>query len=179
MYCCLQNQEVPKSLSHDVDDLIATAVRDRPDLSAEVARLRQSEAEQARAHADWFPVIGVSANYSQQNWWYTQPWVWSNGGNILNADHTAAVLDRPEAQEGWQWMVDLVSRYKVMPSAADLKAGGSRRPMFYAGRLASVMDVTAFATVLDAYPDVPWNVAALPRGKAAATTRSGTTTTRA
>jgi len=108
----------------------------------------------------------------QQNWWYAQPWVWSNGGNILNADNTAAVLDRPEAQEGWQWMVDLVSRYKVMPSAADLKAGGSRRPMFYAGRLASLMDVTAFATVLDAYPDVPWNVAALPHGKAAATTRS-------
>src|SRR5262249_45773522 len=44
----------------------------------------------------------------QQNWWYAQPWVWSNGGDILNADSTAAVLDRPEAQEGFQWMVDLV-----------------------------------------------------------------------
>ena len=66
----LQNQAVPKSLGQEVDELIATGVRERPDLSAEVARLRQSEAEQARARADWFPVLGVSANYTQANWWY-------------------------------------------------------------------------------------------------------------
>ncbi|MBV8134237.1 MAG: TolC family protein [Deltaproteobacteria bacterium] len=66
----LQNQAVPKTLGQEVDELIATGVRERPDLSAEVARLRQSEAEQARARADWFPVLGVSANYTQSNWWY-------------------------------------------------------------------------------------------------------------
>jgi multiple sugar transport system substrate-binding protein len=108
----------------------------------------------------------------QQNWWYAQPWVWSNGGDILNADNTAAVLDRPEAQEGFQWNVDLVQRHRVMPTSADLTELGGRRPAFYAGRLAMVLDVTAFATVLDAYPDVPWNVAAMPRGKAGAITRS-------
>ncbi len=66
----LQNQAVPKTLGHEVDDLIATAIRQRPDLSAEVARLRESEAVEARARADWFPTIGVGANFSQQNWWY-------------------------------------------------------------------------------------------------------------
>jgi outer membrane protein TolC len=66
----LRNQAVPKSLGQEVDELIATGVRERPDLSAEVARLRQREAEQARARADWFPVLGVSANYTQANWWY-------------------------------------------------------------------------------------------------------------
>jgi outer membrane protein len=66
----LQSQTVPKSLGQEVDELIATAVRERPDLSAEVARLRQREAEQARARAEWFPVLGVSANYTQANWWY-------------------------------------------------------------------------------------------------------------
>lgn len=66
----LQSLPVPKSLGHEVDDLIATAVRERPDLSAEVARLRESEAVQARAHADWFPVVGLGANYTQSSWWY-------------------------------------------------------------------------------------------------------------
>ncbi|MGH2356335.1 MAG: ABC transporter substrate-binding protein [Chloroflexota bacterium] len=108
----------------------------------------------------------------QQNWWYAQPWVWSNGGNILNADHTAAVLDRPEAREGFQWMVDLVHRHEVMPTGAELKAIGGRRSGFYAGRFGMVIDVTAFATVLESYPDVPWNVAAMPQGKAGAITRS-------
>ena len=66
----LQNLPVPKSLGHEVDDLIATAVRERPDLSAEVARLRESEAVQARARADWFPVVNLGANYTQSSWWY-------------------------------------------------------------------------------------------------------------
>src|SRR5262249_45251715 len=66
----LQNQSVPKSLGREVDDLIASAIRDRPDLSAEVAKLRESEAVQARAHADWFPIVGLGANYSQPSWWY-------------------------------------------------------------------------------------------------------------
>jgi ABC-type glycerol-3-phosphate transport system substrate-binding protein len=82
------------------------------------------------------------------------------------------VLDRPEAQEGFQWKVDLVHRYRVMPTSAELAELGGRRPAFYAGKLAMVLDVTAFATVLESYPDVQWNVAALPRGKADAITRS-------
>jgi len=76
----LQNLTVPKSLGHEVDDLIATAVRERPDLSAEVARLRQSEAVQARARADWYPIIGVNANYTQSNWWYN-----FNGAPVINS----------------------------------------------------------------------------------------------
>jgi outer membrane protein TolC len=66
----LQNQTVPKTLGHEVDELIATAVRERPDLSAQVAGLREREAEQARARADWFPTVGLSANYTEPSWWY-------------------------------------------------------------------------------------------------------------
>jgi outer membrane protein len=66
----LSNQAVPKSLGGQVDDLIADAVRERPDLGAEVARLRANEAAKARAHADWFPTLSVGGNWSEQNWWY-------------------------------------------------------------------------------------------------------------
>jgi outer membrane protein len=66
----LSNQAVPKSLGGQVDSLIADAVRERPDLGAEVARLRASEAVKMRAHADWFPTLSVGGNWSEQNWWY-------------------------------------------------------------------------------------------------------------
>ena len=71
----------------------------------------------------------------QQNWWYAQPWVWSNGGNILNADNTAGAFDRPEAQEGFQW-TSTSSTAKGHAHGADLNERRARRPMFYAGRLA-------------------------------------------
>jgi outer membrane protein len=66
----LTRQAVPKSLGGQVDDLIRDAVRERPDLSAQVAQLRAAEAAQARAHADWFPTLSVGGNWSEQNWWY-------------------------------------------------------------------------------------------------------------
>jgi outer membrane protein len=66
----LTSQAVPKSLGSQVDDLIRDAVRERPDLCAQVAHLRAAEAAQARAHADWFPTLSVGGNWSEQNWWY-------------------------------------------------------------------------------------------------------------
>ena len=66
----LQHLAIPKSLGQSVDTLIHDAILERPDLAAEVARMRQSEATQNRAHAEWFPQIGVDANYGQENWWY-------------------------------------------------------------------------------------------------------------
>ncbi|HTR62670.1 MAG TPA: TolC family protein [Candidatus Binataceae bacterium] len=89
----LQNQSVPKTLGQEVDALIATAVRERPDLSAQVANLRESEAEQARARADWFPTVTLGANYTQSAWWYN-----FNGApiNINNQPQYAALL-------GVQW----------------------------------------------------------------------------
>jgi outer membrane protein len=85
----LKSIPVPKSLGHQVDELIDTAVRSRPDLSAEVARLRQSEAAEARSRADWFPVIGLGANYTQSAWWYN-----FNGApiNISNQPQYAALI---------------------------------------------------------------------------------------
>ncbi len=66
----LANQPVPTTLGREVDELIATAVRERPDLSAEAAKLRESQAAEARSRAEWFPIVGISANYAQSNWWY-------------------------------------------------------------------------------------------------------------
>jgi outer membrane protein len=84
----LDNQPVPKSLAKDVEQLIAAAVRERPDLEAEAAKYRASEEAVKRAHAEWFPVVSIDGNYGEQAWWYT----FSNSHEINSASPEYAAL---------------------------------------------------------------------------------------
>lgn len=67
----LENQALPKDLGAPVDMLIAEARRERPDLSAQVASLMASEAAVQTARAQFFPVVGLSANYGENLWNFT------------------------------------------------------------------------------------------------------------
>jgi outer membrane protein len=64
----LERQPVPKSLGGEVDDLIATAVRERPDLAAQVASLNASRAGVTRARAEFYPTVNALAEYGEQAW---------------------------------------------------------------------------------------------------------------
>jgi len=77
----LDNQPVPKTLGKEVEQMITEAVRERPDLEAEAAKYRASEAAVKRSHAQWFPVLTADANYGEQAWWYT----FSNSNTIKSA----------------------------------------------------------------------------------------------
>ncbi len=126
----LQNLDVPKTLGHEVDDLIETAVRERPDLSAEVARLHQSQAVEARARADWFPTIGVSANLSEQNWWYN-----FNGApiNVSSQPQYAGLI-------GLRW--DLFTGFRRLNDDRRAEAlSASRRQSVRALELQTIADV--------------------------------------
>lgn len=77
----LESQPVPTRLDGQVDELIAAAVRQRPDLAAHVADLRASQARVARAKAAWYPTVDLMANYGQLIWQYTfagPPSTWAN-----------------------------------------------------------------------------------------------------
>jgi outer membrane protein TolC len=66
----LESLPIPAGLGAEVDKLIETAVRQRPDLAAQVATLDARRAEVERAKAEFFPVVGVSAAYGEQAWGY-------------------------------------------------------------------------------------------------------------
>ncbi|HSU91684.1 MAG TPA: TolC family protein, partial [Sporolactobacillaceae bacterium] len=66
----LESLPIPAGLGAEVDQLIETAVRQRPDLAAQVATLDARRAEVERAKAEFFPVVGVSAAYGEQAWGY-------------------------------------------------------------------------------------------------------------
>lgn len=77
----LETVTVPTGLDGQVDELIATTIKQRPDLAAKVAGLRASEARVALAKAAWYPTVDLSANYGQLIWQYTfagPPNSWAN-----------------------------------------------------------------------------------------------------
>lgn len=67
----LAKQQLPSKLDATVDQLINAAVKQRPDLAAQVAALRQREAELRRSKAAWYPIVSLSAGYGEDIWSYT------------------------------------------------------------------------------------------------------------
>ena len=67
----LDHQPLPPALGAHVDQLIDLAVKQRPDLAAQVAALRQRDAELRKTKAAWYPTVGLSAGYGEQLWSYT------------------------------------------------------------------------------------------------------------
>lgn len=59
----LQGQPIPPALGQSVDDLIAVAMRQRPDLRAKIAGVREASARADAAFASLYPTVGTSAYY--------------------------------------------------------------------------------------------------------------------
>ncbi len=66
----LDSLPIPAGLGGEVDQLIEIAVRQRPDLAAQVATLDARRAAVERAKSEYFPVVGVSGAYGEQAWGY-------------------------------------------------------------------------------------------------------------
>lgn len=60
------DEPIPAELQTEIEPLIDRALAQRPDLQAQVSRLRASEAQLDRAKADFFPVIGLEGSYGGQ-----------------------------------------------------------------------------------------------------------------
>jgi outer membrane protein len=67
----LETKALPPELIRSVEAFIAEARRQRPDLAAQVASLRASEADVRQARAQFFPVVGLSTSYGENLWNFT------------------------------------------------------------------------------------------------------------
>jgi multiple sugar transport system substrate-binding protein len=91
------------------------------------------------------------------------PFIWSNGGELVDDYNkpTKLLLDSPEAQEAFQWFVDLQVKHHVAPSKVEItsQSGPDR---FLAGTLGmwfgSRADTPGFRTI----KDFTWDVAPIP-----------------
>jgi multiple sugar transport system substrate-binding protein len=61
-----------------------------------------------------------------ENWFVTwQHWIWSNGGDVFNAEQTKSAITDPKAVEAVQWWYDLVNKDGVAPNADAVQALGN------------------------------------------------------
>jgi multiple sugar transport system substrate-binding protein len=94
------------------------------------------------------------------------PFVFSNGGDYVDADFKKSQLSRPETIEAIQWYANLIHKEKVAAVVDDPGNTQWGNEQFYSGR--SAMWTTGpwnFVNVRSKVKDA-WDVALLPRGKA-------------
>lgn len=100
--------------------------------------------------------------------WGTQlpgpyPMIWSNGGEVLNKELTACVLDGEASVEGLQYRQDLMHRYQVAPRPTDIP-GVNAINQFMQGKVAMFPGVRSAGN--NAGFVQPWvDVALFPKGK--------------
>ncbi|NOY77339.1 MAG: extracellular solute-binding protein [Calditrichaeota bacterium] len=65
------------------------------------------------------------------------PWVWSNGGDVLNPKGTRAAgyFNSPETEQALQFLIDLRTKYHVAPFGSYLTAVGGTGALFYTGKI--------------------------------------------
>lgn len=99
-------------------------------------------------------------------WWvYSLPWIWSNGGHVVNEAMTKVQFSQQAVQDAWQYLVDLRWKYNVwaQPNQKDKGFNTGGDAMFLSGPY-SIPGLRAGAKV-------PWNVGVVPTGKSGVWTR--------
>jgi len=109
--------------------------------------------------------------YDTSRWWvYTYPIVWSFGGLVTNEDRTESALLMPETIEAFQFRADLINKWKITPTPAEATEGATT--MFTSGRLAMRAVWNPWMWFINDVPDLHFDIAAMPRGRAGAFTRT-------
>lgn len=90
-------------------------------------------------------------------------WIWSNGGDLLDADGKTCILDQPPAVEALTWLQDSVVTHKVAPTPADISEM-STTDMFTGGRLATFIGVRGSLGAFRDIKSFAFDAAPLPKG---------------
>jgi multiple sugar transport system substrate-binding protein len=94
------------------------------------------------------------------------PWIWSNGGDYMNADATKSMLQEPAATEAIQFLSDLVHKDKVAAPFTDPGNANWYREQFYAGKIAMYVDGPWNFVNVRSKAKFNWDIAKMPAGKA-------------
>lgn len=114
---------------------------------------------------------GRQFGFWQSTWWvYGFPWLWSDGVHMFNKDITKAQLTSTEVINNWQFLQDLMWKYRAWPTAQESTQGTAA--MFLTGKIAMYLNGTyAIPPLKAAKASITWNVAAIPSGAAGRWTR--------
>lgn len=91
------------------------------------------------------------------------PFVWANGGDILNEDGTKSTINSPEALEALQLWVDLIHEHKATPPGTHSWNGDDLRGAFQAGKVAMMIGGNFNIAQLNRdAPDLSYGTALIP-----------------
>jgi multiple sugar transport system substrate-binding protein len=137
-------------------DLVATAANLTRDASGAKVRAGESEGGPPSQVA----VFGLGIEPSMIR---LAPFVWSNGGDIVDDPirPTRLTLDTPQAREALRNLVDLRQAYGVVPSDQEVEAEDDES-RFANGRLAMLMNSRRVTTTFRSITAFEWDVAPLP-----------------
>ena len=112
---------------------------------------------------DGIDVFGVS--FERDLWYGYYPFIYSNGGQIVNDDGTRLMLDSPEAIDAVQRLTDLMWTHHVMPTPGQAQRLPSSDVLLQTGKLA--MDIRGQWKLLDyaSMQGLNLGVAVLPKLK--------------
>ena len=96
------------------------------------------------------------------------PWLWANGGALLNPERTKCILDSPASVEALQFVYDLRYKHKVA-AASDNSEQNSALTAFTQGHIGMYMTGPWDIQLLREAKGLQWDVAALPKKKTQAT----------
>ncbi len=112
---------------------------------------------------DYIPYEGVVGRYLSYP--ATIPWIWANGGDLVDADLTKSLVDEPPAQEALEWLFEQRDTHAVWPSADEVNGD----ELFKIGRLAMLYAARSFMGTLivpQATSGLQYGLAPAPHGPA-------------
>lgn len=118
---------------------------------------------------------GIAFDKTFEGWTF-YPFIFSNGGQLVNDDGTRLLIDSPEATEAMQKLADLMWVHHVAPTPQQDQNLPGYVPMLQTGNLA--MHISGHWSLLDyaSVKDLPFGVAVLPKFKKPVTVVLGSPT---
>ncbi len=102
--------------------------------------------------------------FEVSGWWpYFLPWIWSNGGDVLNQGKTESIINSPETREAIQFYIDLKRKHNFAPSGSQVSDRWGK--MFPLGLQAMKPVGPWDIPRLKEEVKFPWGVVVYPRGK--------------
>ncbi|MCL4509086.1 MAG: sugar ABC transporter substrate-binding protein [Chloroflexi bacterium] len=109
---------------------------------------------------------GYAINTSFYGW---EPWVLQNSGTILSPDLKNCTMTDPKTVEALQFLQDLVFKYHVSPTPAELTTQNAFQ-LFSSGKIGLTISIRAALSQFQAIKGFTWDLAPFPRGTAGAAT---------
>lgn len=112
---------------------------------------------------------GVTDQYGvsiDPNFYRLAPFIWQNGGELVDDmdNPTRLAIDSPEAQEAFQWFVDLQVKEQVVPNAA-AEAARDGESRFLDGTVGMYFNSRRSTPTMRTIESFDWDVAPLPAGQ--------------